>query len=922
MDMLQIEILLIEDDEADVELIHEYLSEAANWHVTIYPVNRLATGIEHLQKRTFDIVLLDLSLPDSCGLDTFLRLRQQFPQVPIVILSGNTDQTLAFKAVQAGAQDYLLKGEVDTQNLTRAIRYAIERHRLWTQLNHQKQALEASQHRWHILVNQHSDGLVVTNCQDVIEFANPAAERLFGRSAAELIGMPLPLEGIDDTAELLLTPSDNHPLTAEIRLTGIQWEGTPASLISLRDITDRKQAEQTLRKQQALLRTIISSAPIVLFAVNPQGQFTLAEGQGLSCFPLNPEHWVGKSLAILEPDLAPLTQDMRRALQGETFMATRKLLGHTLECWYTPLRDSQTDDSVDAIVGVITDSTTISKLREERDRFFELSLDLLFIANQDLHLQRLNPAFLWKLGYETDRLIGRSFYDLIHPDDVASAQHHIEQLHQGQGPGVLFQTRCQTQAEGHVWIAWSLAYSAEQATFYAVGRDVTEQKQFEQRLHYQANHDALTGLPNRAHFTEILNELLQPSRRRKSDTFAVLFIDLDRFKIINDSLGHLAGDQLLITIGQRLQGCLRDGDLVARLGGDEFAILLNQIMSLEDVILASERMLHSVAQPMVIQGQDVHTSASIGIALSNEHYTQAEELLRDADTAMYQAKSSGKAQYAIFQPSMHDHVLGQLQLANDLVGALDRGEFYLEYQPIIALSTNCILGIEALLRWQHPHRQQVPPVQFISIAEETGLIVAIGNWVLQQACQHLRQILMAYPSLNRLFISVNLSAKQLAQPNFMPWLTEVLRANHLSPSHLHLEITENLFIHDISRAAKALKQLRQLGVGISLDDFGTGYSSLNHLHQMPIQTLKIDRSFIGDINIGNSERPRDKWNIVQAILALSQSLQLQVIAEGVETQEQQQKLCDLSCDAGQGYFWGRPMPLNTLLLWLARYPNP
>ncbi|ASC72164.1 GGDEF domain-containing protein [Halomicronema hongdechloris C2206] len=917
MDMLQIEILLIEDDEADVDLIHEYLSEATNWQVTIHQVNRLAAGIDCLQHRPYDLVLLDLSLPDSSGLDTFLRLRHHSPQVPIVILSGNTDQTLAFKAVQAGAQDYLLKGDVDTQNLTRAIRYAIERHRLWTELTLQKQALEASQHRWHILVNQHSDGLVVTNTQDVIQFANPAAERLFGRSAAELVGTTLPIAGIDNTAELLLNTSDNHPLTAEIRLAGVQWEGTPASLISLRDITDRKQAEQTLRKQQALLRTIISSAPIVLFAVNTQGQFTLAEGQGLSCFPLTPEQWVGKSLDTLAPDLAPLPQDMRRALQGETFMATRKLLGHTLECWYTPLWDGQSGNRVEAIVGVITDSTTISKLREERDRFFELSLDLLFIADQDLQFQRLNPAFLWKLGYETDALIGCNFYDLIHPDDVASAQHHIEQLRQGEGPGVLFQTRCQTQTDTHVWIAWSLAYSAEQTTFYAVGRDITEQKQFEQRLHYQANHDALTGLPNRAYFTEILNELLQPSRRRKSDLFAVLFIDLDRFKIINDSLGHLAGDHLLITIAQRLQGCLRDGDLVARLGGDEFAILLNQVSGLDDVITASERMLQSVAQPMVVQGQDVHTSASIGIALGNDAYTRAEDLLRDADTAMYQAKSSGKAQYAIFQPGMHDYVLGQLQLANDLVGALDRDEFYLEYQPIIALNTSHILGIEALIRWQHPQRGQVSPIQFIAIAEETGLIIAIGNWVLQQACHHLRQILLAYPSLDRLFISVNLSAKQLAQLNFVSWVTEVLRANHLSPSQLQFEITENLFIHDASRAAQTLEQLRQLGVGISLDDFGTGYSSLNHLYQMSIQTLKIDRSFIGDI-----ESLGEKWDVVQAIVALARIFQLQVIAEGVETPGQRQQLCGLSCVAAQGYLLSRPLPFQTLLPWLDNYGNP
>lgn len=449
---------------------------------------------------------------------------------------------------------------------------------------------------------------------------------------------------------------------------------------------------------------------------------------------------------------------------------------------------------------------------------------------------------------------------------------------------------------------------AEQAERHVeeLSRHIAEQDRISRALeenkdHFRhaAFHDALTDLPNRALLTEHIKLAIERPRDRDELFFAVLFLDLDRFKNINDSLGHIAGDQLLIATARCLETCMRPMDTVARLGGDEFAILLDGLESQDHAISVAERILQALTKPFDLIGHEVYITASIGITLSGGGYDDPENVLRDADTAMYRAKESGKARFQVFDASMHSHAVSRLQLENDLRRAIERNEFQVYYQPIIKLENNELSGFEALVRWNHPDRGLVPPDEFIPIAEETGLIVDIGGLVLRESCRQLRewQSLFSIP----LTVNVNLSGKQFAQPNLVSQVKQVLDETGLDAKYLKLEITESVVMENAEIASTMLKQLCTLGVHLCIDDFGTGYSSLSYLHRFPVKTLKIDRSFIGRMGPSgeNSE-------IVRTIITLANNLAMEVVAEGVETAEQLAQLKSLKCTLGQGYLFSRP----------------
>ncbi len=488
-----------------------------------------------------------------------------------------------------------------------------------------------------------------------------------------------------------------------------------------------------------------------------------------------------------------------------------------------------------------------------------------------------------------------------------------------------------------------------------------KRQQAEAQLLHNALHDPLTNLPNRALFIDRLGSALKRSKRRDlkgtptPDQFAVLFLDLDRFKVINDSLGHLVGDQLLIAIAARLEACLRPGDTIARLGGDEFAILIEQIKDLSDALFVIERLQAKLALPFNLRAvpvssaaigvpdqasspiagsHEVFTTASIGIALSSGGnlegasragypYQQPQDLLRDADAAMYRAKSLGKDRYEVFDSAMHTQAVALLRLETDLRGAIERQEFILHYQPIIRLETGVVTGFEALVRWQHPERGLVPPAEFIPIAEETGLIVPLGQWVLRQACHQLQdwQLRSLASTSASLSISVNLSSKQFQEPDLIRQIDQVLQETGLKPSHLKLEITENLLLEKSEAVTARLLQLQALGTQLCMDDFGTGYSSLSYLHRFPLSVLKIDRSFIQAM--GRLTTPEEKslekpprilnenLEIVRTIVKLARTLRMDVVAEGIETAEQLHQLKALGCTYGQGYFFSRPVDSKT-----------
>ena len=435
-----------------------------------------------------------------------------------------------------------------------------------------------------------------------------------------------------------------------------------------------------------------------------------------------------------------------------------------------------------------------------------------------------------------------------------------------------------------------------------VCRDISKHKQIEQARLYDAFHDKLTGLPNRNHLLERLEKIIEFSKQIEDYQFAVLFLDLDRFKVINDSLGHSIGDQLLIAVSQRLKTCLRSEDTIIRLGGDEFAILLESIQDVDCAVQIAERINQGFIQPFDLDGHEVFADVSIGIAMGATEYNRPEEILRDADTAMYHAKGLGKSCYQLFDQTMHVRAVRLLQLENDLRRAIERQEFQLHYQPIVALQTQRIIGFEALVRWRHPERGLVSPVEFIPIAEETGLIIPLGSWVLRDACRQMQKWRLQFPAAAAWTISVNISEKQLSKANFVDQIKQTLLETHLDACSLKLEITESLLLENSQSVTSKLAELQALGIQLSMDDFGTGYSSLSYLLNFPFNTLKIDCSFIKNMDVSS-----EKLGIIRAIVTLAGNLGMEVVAEGVETANHLAQLKVLKCDYGQGHFFSKPL---------------
>ena len=455
----------------------------------------------------------------------------------------------------------------------------------------------------------------------------------------------------------------------------------------------------------------------------------------------------------------------------------------------------------------------------------------------------------------------------------------------------------------------------------SIGTDVTEQRRAEHKLLHDALHDALTGLPNRTLFSERLDGAIGRAKRREEYVFAVLYVDLDRFKVINESLGHRIGDQLLIEAGRIIRRCVQADDTVARLGGDEFTILLDDIGDPMHATRTANRIHDALTKAIVIGGSEVFTTASIGIALSTTGYDHAEDVLRDADNAMYRAKARGKARNEVFDVSMHRRAVAQLEMETDLRRALDRKELSLAFQPIVSLKTGAIAGFEALARWNHPRRGPVSPAEFIPVAEETGLILPIGRWVLEEACSEMRRWIDSTPAAADLSVSVNLSTKQLHQPDLVDQIQQALERSRLEPKRLKLEITESVLMENPETAFEMLRDLRSRGIQLAIDDFGTGYSSLSYLLPFPIDALKIDRAFVRGMGEGG-EGGAENLELVRTIVTLARNLELDVVAEGVETAAQRIRLEALGCQHAQGFLFSRPVDSAAAVRFMESAPPP
>jgi diguanylate cyclase (GGDEF)-like protein/PAS domain S-box-containing protein len=542
--------------------------------------------------------------------------------------------------------------------------------------------------------------------------------------------------------------------------------------------------------------------------------------------------------------------------------------------------------------------------------------DAVIVADENKNFLVFNPA--------AERMFGRQTADLsldqwsrqleiYLPDRVTPYEIHnfpLKRSIQGEDVNDVEMFIRHTKAPDGIWITVTGRPLKDKSGNLKGGvivcRDITGRKQVEEQLLHDAFHDGLTGLANRPLFMERLQRAIALGKRRKDYLFSVLFLDLDRFKVINDSLGHTVGDQLLVAISRRLEACLRPGDIIARLGGDEFAILLENLQDGRGAIKIAERLQKALVHPFDLDGTEVFASVSIGIANNTIHYDHPQDLLRDADTAMYHAKFLGKSRYQIFDTSMHTRAVALLQLETDLRRAIERQEFRLHYQPIVSLRTHKIVGFEALIRWHHPERGLISPIEFIPIAEETGLIIPIDLWVLREACHQMRRWQIQIPQAAAFSISVNISGKQFSQADLIGQVKNILQETGLDARQIKLEITESVLVANAEAAIDMLQQLQALGIQLSMDDFGTGYSSLSYLHHFPIDTLKIDRSFTK--SIGTNPK---KLGIIKTVVALAQNLGMDVVAEGVETIEQVSQLKALRCESAQGFFFSKAVDSKT-----------
>jgi len=692
---------------------------------------------------------------------------------------------------------------------------------------------------------------------------------------------------------------------------------------SIRYAMERKLADMALHKSERLFSKTFSSLTDAVFIVNATTlEITNCNPAASNIFGFTKEEMIGRNaLFLLNPEQeaeikSVELQDFRdyqhgttyervmHRKNGETFIAEFSFVGlednpAKILNWVVLLRDINTRKKAE------------ETLRESEERYYLAARganDGLWDWN--IKKEEIYYSLRWKamLGYSEHEISNSTedWFTRIHPDDRDAVIYALSRHINNNTPHFQSEHRIMHRDGTYRWmLVRGMAVREANGIAYRVAgslTDITARKNAEEQLVHDAFHDLLTGLPNRALFLDRLDRSIEYSKRSHKFCFAVLFLDLDRFKVINDSLGHAIGDQLLIVISKVLTKCVRSSDTVARFGGDEFVVLLHEIDDIKEAVKVAHHIQDVLSKPFILGNNRIFTSASIGIVLSSGNYSSREDIVRDADIAMYQAKMLGKANYVIFDTEMRKQAIYRLGIENDLHHALSRGELELEYQPIVTLKENTLSGFEALLRWQHPQRGTIAPEEFVPIAEETGLIVDIGHWVLQRACSDIKQWQNQFPGFQNLFININISQKQFTQPDFLYKLNKVLKETWLNPNCLNLEITENVLMENAESMIDILNKVRELGVGLHVDDFGKGYSSLSYLQQFPIDTLKVDYSFINRIGSNG-----DRAEIVKTILVLARELGVDTIAEGIETESQLILLRDLDCHYGQGYFIGRPM---------------
>ena len=787
-----------------------------------------------------------------------------------------------------------------------------------------------------------------------IAFANARLAELLGYDPEELLGLPVEkLIAGADKAQVLghigaqaegvagdihgafrLLRKDQSTLPVEVYGNHGTFEGKPAAIGLFLDLSERKRLEAHARDADAKYRAIFENAVEGIYQSRLDGGFVrvnpaMAQIFGFASAPEFAQLSPGEAHQFyVEPDrwreFRALVAE-RGAITGFESQVRRR---DGTVIWISENARAIRDDqkALQGFEGTVVEVTARKQaeeaLRKSEERYALAALganDALW--DWDVPADRFYVSDRWAemIGFQPSELGPRpaDWMTRVHPDDRRRLLLQISEHFKGAVSHLEIEYRLQHRSGAFRWMLMrgvsvrGPGAKGEVVRVAGSQSDITARRAAEDKLRHDALHDALTGLPNRALFMDRLGQALARLRGRRGAGFSVLFIDLDRFKVVNDSLGHLAGDELLIATGKRLLRCVRPEDTVARLGGDEFTVLLEDVLDAAEAGRAAERIQRELSLPLVISGQEVVSTPSIGIAHGSADYRTAEEILRDADLAMYGAKSRGRAVHAEFDPAMHQSAVALLQLESELRRAVERKELTLRYQPVVALATGLIAGFEALVHWNHPLRGLMRPLEFVPLAEETGMVVQIGEWVLREACRQTREWQLKFP-LTLLTVGVNLSARQFLNADVVDTVARALAESGLPPRSLRLELTESMLMDNAGKAARVLAELRALGVSLDLDDFGTGYSSLAYLHNFRLDTLKIDRSFVA-----RGTEAGGNWEIVAAIVNLAHGLRLTLIAEGVETDAQLEELRRLGCEFGQGYLFGKPLEASDMEALLA-----
>lgn len=764
---------------------------------------------------------------------------------------------------------------------------------------------------------------------------NAAFEALFGLEAGEVVG--------DDLRAVLFPvgdgdPDDSWSLAGAAFLRETRWQamggvavdvtvtqfpvGTvddkPVSCVIYRDISNRRRAEEQLRAAERKYRSIFENAVEGIFQTTPQGRYlevnrTLARIYGFQTIPEMVEYFRDiKNQLYVDPSRRDdFVRELAATDEVHNFESQiRKKDGTVI--WISEnarvVRNARGEPEYyeGTVVDITARKRAEAELATQRAYFSQLfanSPQAITLIDMHRNIVDANKGFEALFGYRIEDIQGFGMRDFIVPDALMTECENLRVAILA-GKSVMRET-VRHHKDGRAipvsMIGFPIEIGGETQGIVYIYQDISERKAFEEQITHQAFHDALTGLPNRSLLADRLDRALTRAKRHGDAQYAVLMIDLDKFKGINDTLGHLAGDVLLKEVARRLSSCVRSMDTVARLGGDEFAIILEELRAKKEVMAVVERIGTTLGKPLNLCGTTVTIGASIGIVLRTREYASAEDILRDADIAMYRAKEQGRGAM-IFDRRMHQEILDTMSLEAELRLALTRGELFLHYQPIVSVHDGGIEGFEALVRWDHPIRGIVPPTRFIPLAEETGLILPLGRFVISEACRQLRDWQREIPEAAGLSVSVNVSCRQFVKDGLVEHVAAVLAETGLDPAGLKLEITESVLMHDPRHTARELSRLKALGVKIAIDDFGTGYSSLSYLRQLPIDHLKIDRSFIsGEADSGESQE------IVKSIISLARSLGLTVVAEGVERADQLERLRRADCDKAQGFMFSRPV---------------